>query len=276
VYDNIYAYENTTEPKEKLNRWAIGGQMAPLYSYRNISEVNAPGISKASMNNVENAVITYSSGIKVDYEATSRLTFQTGVLYMKMGQEIKNVSSLKSARVNAFFDAQVAKAAEGHTASNSTGTIIAPSAEIYTQSTLNVNRAEYTVGNLAARPADLSQKDIEQSFEFIEVPFLAKYKIINRKINLHLLGGMSTHVLVNNKTTLSTESDGVIHGKTADVETMNYSSSVGFGVVYNLHKNILFSVEPTFKYYLNSFNSSDVVKLHPYAFGLYSGISFKF
>lgn len=279
AYDNIFAYDETLESKEKLNRWAIGGQMAPLYSYRSISEVNAPGISKASMNKVENAVITYASGVKVDYEATSRLTFQTGVYYMKMGQEINNVSSLKSAKLsngNAFMDMQSSKAAEGFTASNSTGVIIAPSAEIYPQSSLTVDHAEYTVGNLAARPADLSQKDIEQSFDFIEVPFLAKYKIIDRKINLHLLGGMSTHVLVGNKTTLRTGNDEVIHGKTADVQTMNYSSSVGFGVVYYLRKNLMFSVEPTFKYYLNSFNSSDAVKLHPYALGLYSGFSFKF
>lgn len=279
VYDNIFAYEDITESKERLNRWAIGGQMAPLYSYRSISEVNAPGISKASMDKVENAVITYASGIKVDYEATSRLTFQTGVYYMKMGQEINNVSSLKSAKLsspNAFMDMQNYKAAEGVTASNSTGVIIAPIAEIYSQSTLNVERAEYTVGNLAARPADLSQKDIEQSFDFIEVPFLAKYKLINRKLNVHLLGGMSTHVLVGNKTTLRTGNNEVVHGKTADVQTMNYSSSVGFGVVYNLRKNLMFSVEPTFKYYLNSFNSSDAVKLHPYALGLYSGFSFKF
>lgn len=278
AYDNIFAYDETLESKEKVNRWAIGGQMAPLYSYRSISEVNAPGISKASMNKVENAVITYASGVKVDYEATSRLTFQTGVYYMKMGQEINNVSSLKSAKIggNAFLDMQNSKAAEGLTASNSTGVIIAPSAEIYPQSSLTVDHAEYTVGNLAARPADLSQKDIEQSFDFIEVPFLAKYKIIDRKINLHLLGGMSTHVLVGNKTTLRTGNDEVIHGKTADVQTVNYSSSVGFGVVYYLRKNLMFSVEPTFKYYLNSFNASDAVKLHPYALGLYSGFSFKF
>ncbi len=279
VYDDIFAYDETAESKEKLNRWAIGGQMAPLYSYRSISDVNAPGLSKASMNKVENAVITYSSGVKVDYEATSRLTFQTGVYYMKMGQEINNVSSLKSAKVNSAniaLDAQYANMSQNYNASNSTGTIIAPSAEIYPQGSLTVSRAEYTVGNLAARPADLSQKDIEQSFDFIEVPFLAKYKIIDRKINVHLLGGMSTHVLVGNKTTLRTGPDEVIHGKTADVETMNYSSSVGFGVVYNLRKNLMFSVEPTFKYYLNSFNSSDAVKLHPYALGLYSGFSFKF
>jgi hypothetical protein len=87
---------------------------------------------------------------------------------------------------------------------------------------------------------------------------------------------MSTHVLVGNKTTMRTGDDEVIHGKTADVQTMNYSSSVGFGVVYKLKKNLMFSVEPTFKYYLNSFNSSDAVKLHPYALGLYSGFSFKF
>lgn len=107
------------------------------------------------------------------------------------------------------------------------------------------------------------------------MPFFAKYKIINRKINVHLLGGVSTNFLVNNKSILKSESE-TVKGKTTDVEKLNYSSSLGFGVAYKLSRNLMLSVEPTFKYYLNSFNSTDAVKLHPYAFGVYSGLSFKF
>lgn len=279
-FNNLYAFEDVTETKEKVNRWAIGGQMAPLYSYRNISEVNAPGISKSSINQVEKAVITYASGVLVDYEASSRLTFQTGVYYMKMGQEINNIASLthpKSAQLNNYK----AELSNGNNSlrtatANSTGTIVAASPELYLSNSATYDLVMYAPGNMASKPLDLSRKDIEQSFEFIEVPFLAKYKIFDRKINLHLLGGVSTHVLVNNKTKLVSDDNITKYGKTTDVETFNYSSSVGFGVVYKLRKNLLFSVEPTFKYYLNSFNSSDAVELHPYAFGLYSGVSFKF
>jgi hypothetical protein len=281
VYDPLYAYEDISQQKAKVQRWSVGGQMAPLYTYRAITDINAQGISKTMMDQSEKAVITYASGIKVDYEASSRLTLQTGVYYMRMGQEIENVSNLtplKSAAIplNSFAEANSLQRNTSPSYTNSTGTIIAQAPELYVKGTPTYGGTEYAPGNLAVMPAPESNtKDIEQSFEFIEVPFLAKYKLINRKINVHLLGGLSTHVLVNNKIRLVSDNS-TNYGSTSDVETMNYSSSVGFGVVYKMSKNLLFSVEPTFKYYLNSFNSTDIVKLHPYAFGLYSGISFKF
>lgn len=279
VYDNLFAYEDVSENKEKVNRWAIGGQMAPLYSYRNISEVNSPDFSKSSMNKIEKGIITYSTGVLVDYEAGSRLSLHTGIYYMKMGQEIENVSnfSKKAAKSGDKLEYMASNSSRLAPAmANSTGTIVTSATNLYYEGSVTSDLQSYAPGNLALSPAANEKKNIEQSFEFIEVPFLAKYKIINRKINLHLLGGVSTHVLVNNKTTIETDGQVSSNGKTTDIETMNYSSSVGFGVGYRLRKNVLFSIEPTFKYYLNSFNSSDAVKLHPYAFGLYSGLSFKF
>lgn len=280
VYDNVFALEEENAGKRK-DRWSVGGQMAPLYSYRNITEVNAPGISKSSINQVEKAVVTYASGIMVDFEASPRLSFQTGIYYMKMGQEIDNISNL--ARPVSKMDKNLAYAADlsvavnkKQTVANSTGTIVAPAPDLYYKGSLNVEMQAYGPGNLPLRPANLeSRKNIEQSFEFIEVPLLARYKIINRKVNLHLLGGVSTHVLVDNKAVLKDENT-TVEGKTTGVETMNYSSSVGFGVGYTLRKNLSLNVEPTFKYYLNSFNSGDAIRLHPYAFGLYSGILLKF
>lgn len=284
AYDNLYAYEDVTEVKEKVNRWAIGGQMAPLYTYRNISEVNAPGVSKSSINENEKAIVTYASGVKVDFEASPRLTFQTGVYYMKMGQELNNVSNLnrtvvsKSAEYLDYMQVNSGVAfTSSPTVTNSTGTIVTPKdVNLYNPGSVNAFNESYAPGNLPLKRAEEPKKNIEQTFEFIEVPFLAKYKILNRKLNVHLLGGVSTHVLVDNKTKLLVEDNSSFDGKTADVETINYSSSVGFGVSYHIRKNLSISLEPTFKYYLNSFNSNNAVKLHPYAVGLYSGVSVKF
>ncbi len=279
VYDQLFASIDETDSKSGLNRWAIGGQLAPLYSYRNISQVNDPGLNKSSMDDLEKAVITYASGVMIDYEATSRLTFQTGIYYMKMGQEINNVSSFTKKTASMDYMAMSANRNEAivPVVTNSTGIIMAASDNLYVGGSVNSDNQGYAPGNLAVQPAnDNFKKNIVQSFEFLEVPFIAKYKIIDRKIDVNLLGGLSTHVLMNNKATVVFADNTTAYGITTDVETFNYSSSMGFGVVYSLKKNLTISVEPTFKYYLNSFNSSDVVKLHPYAFGIYSGISFKF
>lgn len=279
VYESLYAYENIPEEAEKKDRWSFGGQMAPLYSYRDLKEVNSYGLPKSEINDIERGVVTYSSGVVVDFEASSRLSFQTGINYMKWGQEIDNISK---GDLSLMKSAYVPKRQKGDVIPtvNSAGVIYDESAVAATSvpifSGANNAAGTYGIGNMPMQPVNLDYKDIKQSFEFLEVPFLAKYKIINRKINVHLLGGVSTHFLVNDKSIIRTEDNITTKGETKKVETVNYSSSVGFGVAYSLNQHIKFSIEPTFKYYLNSFNSDHNVRMHPYTFGLYSGLLFRF
>lgn len=278
VYDDIFIADD--EDKSKTDRWNIGGQMAPLYSYRNVTEVNAPGASKASMDQLEKAMLTYSSGVVVGYNASSRLSIHTGIYYMKMGEEMDNFSgsnlSVKSLlRNEALLEGLNTSGLNNSGVINSTGRIVTPRKELNDLQIVNAKN-DYTIGKVAYQPMSIESKNVQQTFEFLEVPFLAKYKLLDRKFGIHLLGGVSTHVLVNNKTTIINSDNSKTTGKTENVQTFNYSSSVGFGMVYKLRKNMTFSVEPTFKYYLNSFNTSDEIKLHPFALGLYSGIFFKF
>jgi hypothetical protein len=280
AYESLYAYENIEEEKEKKDRWAIGGQMAPLYSYRNLKEVSAYGLPKSEINEIEKGVVTYSSGIVVDFEASSRLTFQTGLNYMKWGQEIDNISSHDLSLMKSAYVPSNPKG-KGLPVVNSAGVIYDESSVSSFSAPMpiagaNAMNADFGPGNMPLEPVNLEYKDIKQSFEFLEVPFLAKYKIINRKVNVHLLGGLSTHFLINDKSIIVTDNNVTSEGVTKKVETVNYSSSVGFGVAYNVNKHIKFSVEPTFKYYLNSFNSDNNVRMHPYTFGLYSGLLFRF
>lgn len=270
VYDDILVAD---EEQPKIDHWDIGGQMAPLYSYRNVSEVNTPGVSKASINQLEKAMITYSSGVAVGYNASSRLTIQTGIYYMKMGQEMNDLSEFSSSSVKASF---LGQNSANYGVTNSTGHIVSTSKEMYYDLNVINSDNKYAVGKVAYQPISRESKNVQQTFEFLEVPFLAKYKIIDRKFGVHLLGGLSTHVLVNNKAIITNSDNTQTEGKTENVQTFNYSSSVGFGMVYGLRKNLTFSVEPIFKYYLNSFNTTNDIKLHPFAFGLYSGFFFKF
>jgi hypothetical protein len=272
VYDDIFVADDDDAEKPKTDRWDIGSQVAPLYSYRNITDVsNTSGASKSSMDQLEKAMITYSSGVVVGYNASSRLSINTGIYYMKMGQELDNYSSSGSS-VKSYRGLN----SSGSGAVNSTGKIVTSNEVQYYDMQLVNAQSEYTVGKAAYEPLSQESQKAEQTFEFVEVPFLAKYKVLDRKFGIHLLGGVSAHVLVNNKTTITNSDNSKTAGKTENVETFNYSSSVGFGMVYKVRNNMTFSVEPTFKYYLNSFNTSSDIKLHPYAFGLYSGIFFKF
>jgi opacity protein-like surface antigen len=57
---------------------------------------------------------------------------------------------------------------------------------------------------------------------------------------------------------------------------INLSSSLGMGLEYNFSKKLSLNLEPTFRYYLNTFNEPAGTAIHPYSFGVFSGISYRF
>jgi opacity protein-like surface antigen len=65
-------------------------------------------------------------------------------------------------------------------------------------------------------------------------------------------------------------------GKTDGLNPISLSSSLGMGMEYNFSDNLSLNLEPTFRYYLNPFNEVTGLKIHPYSFGIFSGLSYKF
>jgi hypothetical protein len=48
------------------------------------------------------------------------------------------------------------------------------------------------------------------------------------------------------------------------------------GMEYNLSDKLSLNLEPTFRYYLNPFSVTTGSFIHPYSFGIFSGVSYKF
>jgi hypothetical protein len=48
------------------------------------------------------------------------------------------------------------------------------------------------------------------------------------------------------------------------------------GMEYNFTKNLSLNLEPTFRYYINPYSEISGIKIHPYTFGIFSGLSYKF
>jgi hypothetical protein len=90
------------------------------------------------------------------------------------------------------------------------------------------------------------------------------------------MGGFSSNLLVGNETYMETGVGRSLVGSTKDMETMNYSGTLGIGLKYGLSKRIYLNVEPRVKYYLNSLNSNSSVTYKPYTIGVFTGLSYEF
>src|ERR1035437_6384300 len=282
---NIDFSEPTLQPtlsdKPKTKHWSMEGQVAPQYSYRNISAVSGNGPNSNVYNKSEDALVAYVGGIKVNYETSKRLSFQTGIFYSVMGQTMNKVYGVKE---QSGMSTYAATQKSAYWLNNSLGPVaINGSEQVSTQnqsisstdaiySSIYVNKASGNV--LTALDASSNQgvlvenAQIIQQLKFIEIPVLARYKIIDRKLGCNLIGGVSTNVLVNSDVLLKQNGSKQNIGETTNLQKINYSGTVGIGLNYRWFKNINLTLEPTYKYYLNSISLNENMKVHLYAFGI--------
>ena len=166
---------------------------------------------------------------------------------------------------------------------NSTGDILIDQASaLYYNIGLpnDVARAEtYSITlNDAGFIAGLSNIDkdatIIQNFDYLEVPLVLKYKIVDRKFDFSISGGVITNILVGNEVKFHQDGTDTKIGKTENIRQVNYIGSVGLGLDYPVGTELAISIEPRFRYYMNAIDRSSKLDVHPYSFGLFAGISY--
>jgi hypothetical protein len=282
---NLLAYTDFVDPEpKKINRWSIEGQVAPQYSYRTISGVPSGTLTKTQFNAQEDGLVAYAGGIKVSYETSSRFSIQIGVVYSVMGQTLNDVYSVSQSFAS-NGDKILSSNAESYWASNSLGPITNHSSSgivativktVQSDATTynNLVNSSYTTQALAS--ANKSDVQLIQQQSYIEIPLLARYTIIDKKVGVHLVGGVSTNVLVGNNVFAKMGNSTENIGETGNLRSLNYNGDFGFGINYKLWKKTMLTIEPTFKYYLNSITDKAEITYHPYSFGIYTGIRYKF
>ncbi|MFC2090113.1 outer membrane beta-barrel protein [Bacteroidota bacterium] len=277
---NKYDQEDTWEEESPLkdqSRWQVGAAFSPQLSYR---DVGSPTISQnAAVNSSESAKVTYAGGIGVSYKPSKRLSFESGVYYNRMGVNIGDYRSLKANMDLSPQEDFISGSAENViSVTNSMGTIASLDYNLVintldeTDSRNSYNELAYDQVNMENSSLDL----FSQTFEYLEIPFNIRYRIIDRVIKVQLVGGMSTNILVSNSISAITSEDRYVVGNMENVKPVNYSGNAGVGFVYEIFSNFSLNIEPRFRYYLNSINTAALPSTRPYAFGLYTGVNYAF
>ena len=260
------------QDKHRDPRWMVGAAVSPLYSYRDAEAVDMPS------NQAESGMLSYSTGVQVSYRRNSRLSFETGIYYNKTGIAI-GAPGIKvfSQRRDALVFGTGSEQADINNVSNSVGNIVAYSGDIYMNeykifAENNSDATAYDVLN----ELKASESGIQQHLDFLELPFNLRYSVIDRTIELQLVGGMSTNFLVGNSVTVEGPSGREEIGYLSNVNTVNYSGNAGLGMIYHMGKNLNLILEPRFRYFLNSVNDASLPSTRPYSLAFYTGLSYTF
>jgi len=255
--------------KRHAGRWSLGGEFAPVYSYRHITSGYLDKQILDKYNSSERGILSWSGGINILYSASRRLELQSGISFSKFGQVNQNVFGYISSNHPSYLVIENSTN-DIYSFSNSTGEISRASGnvEFNTDASDNISTS---FGNITP---GLTAKQV---FDYLELPLIVKYKIIDRKFGVSISGGLVTNMMVGNRVLIEEmNGDDEYFGKTEKIREINYMALVGVGFGFPLKEGIRFSLEPRFRYYLNPFDETPRLDVHPYAFGIYSGFSYTF
>jgi long-subunit fatty acid transport protein len=116
---------------------------------------------------------------------------------------------------------------------------------------------------------------LNQKLGYIEVPVELSYKLLDKKFGIELITGISTMFLNANQVSVVSQGKSTILGVANNLNTIHFSTNIGFGMSYNFMKSFQINIEPTLKYQLNTF-SDNSGGFKPYIIGIYSGLSYRF
>ncbi|MCB0471503.1 MAG: hypothetical protein KDC56_00430 [Flavobacteriaceae bacterium] len=251
--------KNKSEEEIKLldktdKKWSVGSVISPIY-YNSLS--NGSPVDAALAGNTKNSLNTLAYGVKVDYQLSDRITLQSGIHNIAMGYRTDNVAVIITSKVFSNTNSNINSNFDG--------------AQVSTVST-----AQYYLDETSASrsSADLSGS-MDQTLGYVEIPMEVKYNLLDRKLGINFIGGVSSYILYENNITMNTFSKKQNIGEASNINTLNFSGNLGLDFDYDLSKNIYINVSPMFKYQFNTYSKGSG-GFKPYLFGVYTGLNFRF
>ena len=265
IFDAI-AEKNAEEEEELLlaenteSKWSVGPSVAPVYF---TGAGDGSPIHSNFNSNSKSGNVNLSYGLTVAYNLGKRLKVRSGVHRVDFGYDTNEIafsSSLESS-TNELIDNIDYAATSRNLVVRSTKSAPTPS---------DVS----SFSEVSTQTANLDGKMVQQ-LGYIEVPLELNYAIIDKKVGVDIIGGVSSLFLVDNTILLESEELVTEVGEANNVNSFNFSTNIGVGLNYEVSPKVQLNLEPVFKYQLNTF-STIAGPFRPISVGVYSGVSFKF
>jgi len=257
------------------NRWTIGAQVSPVYSDSHSSHSSVYAANM--LNSAKTNAVDLGGGLSVAVKTGKRFSIQSGIYYSALEQSSGNTVHTRS---NDMFAGQGSNYLNTNVNVDAVNNKMSVNAAAGVISMDGIPEGVDLATNIEEKALSstvmVSEVNVSQNFEYLEIPVYLRYTIIDRKFGVEMIGGVSSNVLVSNQVYLEGTSGNNLIGETEDMESVSYSGSFGLGFKYGLSKHFYLNVEPRIKYYLNSLSNNSSVSYKPYTVGVYTGLSYQF
>ncbi len=253
---------NDKSSKPDLFRWTVGAQVAPINSYRDISTTYSPGsiVNEQKYNNAEESMTSIAAGVDVNYSVSKRFSFQTGMYYSKIGQV--NNDALTYVEDDGKFLLYSIETSLGD---------IDFRLESVPADIREVVDAKDTIDII-----DQLNVKVVEDFDIFEVPLLLRYKVLNKRFSINMMGGISPAFVTKNNAYLEVDAQKYDVENPENINSVYFNSTLSLGLEYSFLKKLSVNFEPTFKYALSPINNGGKFDYHPYSISWFTGIKYKF
>jgi hypothetical protein len=264
----------------KQGRWTAGILAAPGYAFRSLSAQGGRELNKAMFNNNESGIFAHSGRLIVSYMVNERLSLQTGIDLLKMGQNLENLyvvtepSAIDQLRNN--WPVSVPETMQP--VQNSLGEITT------TRSSMLVsNKLHYTseqMFNDIQSDMNLSgsrdQGRIIQELYYLQAPVLLRYRIFNGNQGIVASGGMGASYLAGNSVLLKYHGENIDLGKTLNIRNFGLTGIAGLALEQRVSDKTILIIEPRLTWFITPVNSGAGHHLRPWSLSFYGGIAYTF
>ena len=208
--------------------------------------------------------LNLSYGIAGAYKINDRLKVRSGVNRVNLGYSTRGLLAYSSPEASNV--ASITNVSNNSNIDNINFNANAASNSYISTSAITANRNSEIIS---------SKSTLEQQFGFIEVPVELEYKLIDKRLDVNVIGGFSTMFLNENTIYDISQGNRTAIGEANNLNDVSYSANFGIGVNYGISEKLNINLEPMFKYQINTFDNTSG-DFQPYFIGVYTGLSFKF
>lgn len=252
--------EKTVAKKSNIpdERWDVAPNFAPVY-YNTLSEGSS--IDPMFSDNAKSGGVNISYGVQVSYAINNRLSVRSGISNVDLSYSTSEI------------ELGTAPVSEALKSIDYGGRQVVTTA-VDQGSFSNQPPGDNPFGNITPKSTSGEVK-LVQDINYYEIPLELKYALLDSKLGVNVIGGLSTMLLGKNKVYVQADGFEEALGNATNLSSVSFSTNLGLGFDYKITRKLIFNIEPMFKYQLNPYTDSSV-NFKPYYIGVYTGLSLKF
>lgn len=247
--------KNTEDKKEKTKSdWHIKPTVAPIFMFAK----NGSPIDSKFADNAKTYNNTFSVGIGVEKRLSDRFYFRTSVNNLELSYNTNDIAYHSTLNF-------------GAPGGRGLGNVSVSQSALFT----TIEDSNNPAFNNSEVLQDKKEGYLNQKISYVEIPMEVSYKIVNKRLGIQIMTGLSTLFLNKNQVSLISDNLSSELGEANNLNVVHFSTNIGLGFKYKIFNALEASVEPTLKYQLFTFHTN-AGGFKPYIVGLYSGVSYRF